>query len=94
LVYDGQYLNKVPGAKHWYTPPSKPLPTTVRLQQIINPVLHLLAISQQNQLPSNCDKRACERLGARRISNILHKELMKKKYRRECLKFEGEYEGK
>jgi hypothetical protein len=57
-------LNKVPGAKQWYTPPSKPLPTTVRLQQVLNPVLHMVGIPQQNKLPSNCDKRACERLGA------------------------------
>jgi hypothetical protein len=68
LVSDGQYLNKVLGAKQWYTPPSKPLPTTVRLQQVLNPVLYMVGISQQNKLPSNCDKRACERLGARRIS--------------------------
>jgi hypothetical protein len=50
LVSDGQYLNKVPGAKQWYTPPSKPLPTTVRLQQVLNPVLHMVGISQQNKL--------------------------------------------
>jgi hypothetical protein len=24
LVSDGQYLNKFPGAKQWYTPPSNP----------------------------------------------------------------------
>jgi hypothetical protein len=72
LVSDGQYLNKVPGAKQWYTPPSKPLPTTVRLQQVLNLVLHMVGISQQNKLPSNCDKRACERLGARWISNNSH----------------------
>ena len=92
MVSYGQYLNKVPGAKQWYTPPSKPLPTTVRLQQVLNPVLHMVGISQQNKLPSNCDKRACERLGARRISNNSHDELIEGIYRRECLEFEEEYE--
>jgi hypothetical protein len=94
LVCNGQYLNKVPGARHLYTPPSKPLPITVRLQQVLNPVLHMLAILQQNRLPSNCYKRACERLGARRISNISHDGLIEEIYWRECLKFEEEYKDK
>jgi hypothetical protein len=94
LVCDGQYLNKVPGAKHWCTPPSKLLPTTGRLKQVLNPALHLLAISPQNKLHSNCDKRASERLRARRISNTLHEELIEDIYQRECLKFEEKFEGK
>jgi hypothetical protein len=48
----------------------------VRLQQVLNPVLHMVGISQQNKLLSNRDKRAYERLGARRISNISHDELI------------------
>jgi hypothetical protein len=91
LVCGGQYLNKDPRAKHWYTSPSKPLPTTVSLQQVLNLVLYVLSISQQNKLPSNCDKRAPERLGARRITNVSHDGLIEEIYRRECLKFEEEY---
>ena len=48
----------------------------------------MLGISQQqNKLPSNCD----ERLGAWRISNISHDELIEESYRRECLELEKEY---
>jgi hypothetical protein len=49
-----------------------------------------LAISHQKKFPSNYDKRACERLGTRRISNISDEELIGEIYRRECLKFEEE----
>jgi hypothetical protein len=52
----------------------------------------MLSISQQNKLPSNCDKRACERLGARRITNVSHDGLIEEIYRRECLDFEEKYE--
>jgi hypothetical protein len=91
LVCEARYLNKVPRARQWYTAPTTDLPTTVRLQQVIDPMLELLEISPANKLPNNCDKRACERLQARKISNESHEELIEEIHRRECLDFDEEH---
>ena len=91
MVCEARYLNKVPRARQWYTAPTTNLPTTVRLQQVIDPMLELLEISPANKLPNNCDKRACTRLRARKISNESHEELIEEIHRRECLDFDEEH---
>ncbi len=93
LVCKARYLHKVPRARQWYTVPTTDLPTTVRLQQVIDPKLEMLNISPTNKLPGNCDKRACERLGAQKISNEAHEELIEEIHRRECLDFDEEHES-
>jgi hypothetical protein len=54
----------------------------------------MLAILQQNKHPRNCDKSACERLGARQISYISHHGLIEEIYWRECPKCEDEHKDK
>jgi hypothetical protein len=56
-------------------------------------MLEMLDISPDNNLPGNCDKRACERLGARKILNESHEELIEEIHRRECLDFYEEHVG-
>jgi hypothetical protein len=56
-------------------------------------MLEMLDISPDNNLPGNCDKRACERLGARKILNESHEELIEEIHRRECLDFDEEHVG-
>jgi hypothetical protein len=51
LVCDAKYFNKVPGAKHWYTPTLTK--TVVRLQFVIDPDLILDKQSKECKLPNN-----------------------------------------
>jgi hypothetical protein len=92
LICQAHYLHMVPRMRQWYTVPTTDLPTTLRLQQVIDPSLEMLAISPSNKLPSNCDKRACESLGAKKISNESHEELIEEIHQRECLDFDEEHD--
>jgi hypothetical protein len=56
LVCDGKYWNKVPRAKLWYTRPTEPLPTVVRMQQVVSSKVELESISEMNKLPHTCDR--------------------------------------
>jgi hypothetical protein len=88
LVCDGRYWNKVPRAKLWYTPPAEPLDTVVRMQQVVSSKVELEAISEMNKLPITCDRQAAIVLGAKRIRNEDHDEMLEEIYRREALDFD------
>jgi hypothetical protein len=88
LVCDGKYWNKVPRAKLWYTRPTEPLPTVVRMQQVVSSKVELESISELNQLPHNCDRRTATHLGAKRISNEDHDEMLEEIHQREALEFD------
>jgi hypothetical protein len=92
LVCESLYLNKVAhGRQLLYMVPTTNLPTTMRLQQVIDPMLEMLDILPPNKLPGNCDKRTCERLGARKILNESHEELIEEIHRRECFDFDEKH---
>jgi hypothetical protein len=88
LVCNGKYWNKVPQAKLWYTRPTEPLPTVVRMQQVVSSKVELESISKMNQLPHTCDRRTATHLGAKRIRNEDHDEMLEEIHQREALEFD------
>jgi hypothetical protein len=75
---------------HFYTRPTEPLPTVVRMQQVVSSKVELESISEMNKLPHTCDRRTATRLGAKRISNEDHDEMLEEIHRREALEFDEE----
>ena len=66
---------------HWCIP--EEAATIVRVQQVVAPDLLLVAISETNKLPRNCNKQEALRLGAKRIPDDLHDDILDKIVRRE-----------
>ena len=90
LVVDAEYRNKVARAQGWYTKPTKPLKTKVRVHQVVAPDLKLAPISAQNKLPNTCDKKNATKLKAEKLSNADHEAIMEEIRRRDVLEYEEE----
>jgi hypothetical protein len=90
LVCDANYWNKVPRAKLWYTRPTEPLSTVVRMQQVVSSKVELESISETNKLPHTCDRQTATQLGAKRICNEDHDEMLEEIHQREALEFDEE----
>jgi hypothetical protein len=56
LVCDAKYYNKVPRAKHWYTPPQANSSTVVRLQEVVASEISLVGTTGA-RLPNTCDPK-------------------------------------
>ena len=69
LVCEALYRNKVQRARGWYTKPSTPLKTIVRVQQVVAANLHLEPISATNKLPNTCDKPKATKLKAEKLTD-------------------------
>ena len=89
LVCDADYYNKVPGARHWYTPTQgEERKTTVRVKQVLAPHLELKPISDENPLPNAMKKgpkAEAKRLGALRIIAADDANILEESARRELL---------
>jgi hypothetical protein len=83
---DAVYLNKVPGARLWYTRSSDQ--TKVRVSQLLATNLSLEAESEANPLPNNCQKEEARRLGARKVTVESHLGLLDEISRREIIQIE------
>ena len=86
LVCEGNYLNKVPRAKDWYTPSL--VKAIARLQFVIDPNLFLEEESNVCKLPNNCDKRQARQLGAMHIPKQVHALLIDEIIRRDTLDYD------
>jgi len=87
---DGYYvLNRVPLAKRWYTRATKSdkesLETTVLLSHVVFPNMSLTGESDTQTLPSNCNRRAAQQLGAVRVFETEHELILDKISRRDAL---------
>jgi hypothetical protein len=60
------------------------------MQQVVSSKVELESISEMNKLPHTCDRRTATRLGAKRISNEDHDEMLEEIHRREALEFDEE----
>jgi hypothetical protein len=87
FVCEATYWNKVPRAKHWYTPSL--LKTVARLQFVIDPNLCLEAESNVNKLPNQCDKRQARKMGARRVRKEVHASNLDEIIRRDTLGYDA-----
>jgi hypothetical protein len=83
---DAVYLNKVPGARLWYTPSSDH--TKVRISQLLATNLSLESESEANPLPNNCQKVEARRLGAKKVTIESHLGLLDEISRREIIQIE------
>ena len=83
-----KYLEKVPRAKQWYTPTV--MMTTVRMQQVVAADPMLTSVSPTNQLPHTCRRQHAQELGALRVSDEDHDEIIEEIHRREILDFDEE----
>jgi hypothetical protein len=88
-VVDGTYLNRVPLAKRWYTRATKSdkesLETTVLLSHVVFPNMSLTGESDTQTLPSNCNRRTAQQLGAVRVFETEHELILDKISRRDAL---------
>jgi hypothetical protein len=60
------------------------------MQQVVSSKVELESISEMNKLPHTCDRRTATRLGAKRISNEDHDEMLEEIHQREALEFDEE----
>jgi hypothetical protein len=90
LVCSAKYLEKVPRAKQWYTQTREAIMTTVQMQQVVAADSKLMPISPDNQLPRTCRRQHAQELGAVRVSDEDHDEIMEEIHRREILDFDEE----
>jgi hypothetical protein len=90
LVCDAVYWETLPRAKHWWYPKGETDTVTVRMQQVVASNLRLDEISTTNKLPNTCRKREATSVGARRISNHDHDEILDEIARRDALEYEEE----
>jgi hypothetical protein len=83
LVAMASWQNKVPRARNWYTPSENM--TTVRMKQVVAADLFMEPISNVNNPPNTCNKPEARRLGAKRVSEKEHEEIMEEIARRAAL---------
>ena len=79
-------MNKVPGARNWYTPSSDH--TKVRISQLLATNLSLESESETNPLPTNCQKVIAKCLGAKKVTIESHLGLLDEISRREIIQIE------
>jgi hypothetical protein len=60
------------------------------MQQVISSKVELESISEFNKLPFTCDRRVATYLGAKRIRNEVHDEMLEEICRREAFEFDEE----
>jgi predicted Fe-S protein YdhL (DUF1289 family) len=84
-----KYCNKVPCAKHWYTPPQANSSTVVRLQQVVASEISLVGTTGA-RLPNTCGRKTAERLNAKKVSNEDHEAILEEIGMREGLDHDKE----
>ena len=82
LVCDAKYLYAVPLAKQWFTWPPRDHTNVVQMQQVVVADTPMAPIAPNNKLPNNCDRRGATRLGALKVPNESHDQIIKEIYRR------------
>ena len=92
LFCDAKYLYAVPLTEQWSTWPQRNHTTVVRMQQVIAADTPMAPISSNKKLPNNCDRKGATRLGALKVPNESHDQIIEEIYRREVLEYNEEVE--
>ena len=56
LVCDGEYMNPVPRTKLWYTIPSMPIRTKVKMKHVVKAACTMHPSSEEHKMPHNCKR--------------------------------------
>ena len=80
LVCDAKYLYSVPLTKQWFTWPPLDHTTIVRMQQVVAADTPMDPIAPNNKLPNKCDKQGATRLGALKVPNESHNQIIEEIY--------------
>ena len=92
LVCDSKYLYAAPLAKQWFTWMPRDYTTVLGMQQVVAADTPMAHIAPNNKLPNNCARREAIRLGALKVQNESHDQIIGEIYRREVLEYNEEVE--
>ena len=89
IICDVLFWNPVPWAVDWYTPMRKREGMVIiRLKQVLMTGVTMMKISEENMLPSKCNKKEATHQGAMKIDDDDIREIIEEVYRRD--KFDKE----
>ena len=83
IICDTLFWNPVPGAVDWYTPMNKREELVmIRVKQVLMTGVMMMKITENNMLPSKCNKKEATNQGAMKIDHNDISEIIEEVYRR------------
>ena len=91
IICDALFWNLVPGAVDWCTPMNKrEVLVMIRLKQVLIIGVTMIKVTEDNILPSKCNKKEATNQGAMKIDDDDICEIIEEVYRRD--KFDKEFD--
>ena len=91
IICDALFCNPLPGTVDWYTPMRKREGMAmIRLKQVLMTGMTMMKMSEENMLPSKCNKKEATNQGAMKIDDDDICEIIEEVYRRD--KFDKEFD--
>ena len=83
IICDTLFWNPVPGAVDWYTPMNKREELVmIRVKQVLITGVMMMKITENNMLPSKCNKKEATNQGEMKIDHNDISEIIEEVYRR------------